>query len=64
MDVCAADTFGNEYVVLFGYQGFGVVAFVLEDLDDLSCKVAGVGVFEEGDVWEAFAGSVVAVGGV
>ena len=27
-------------------------------------EVAGVGVFEEGTVWGAFAGGVVAVGGV
>ena len=40
------------------------VAFGLEGCEDLVGEVAGVGVFEEGAVWGAFAGGVVAVGGV
>ena len=48
----------------FGDEELGVVAFVLEGCEDLIGEVAGVGVFEEGAVWGAFAGGVVAVGGV
>ena len=40
------------------------MAFGLEGCEDLVGEVAGVGVFEEGAVWGAFAGGVVAVGGV
>jgi len=40
---------------VFRNQEFGVVASVLEDLDDLPCEFSGVGVFEEGAVWGAFA---------
>ena len=47
-----------------GLQELGVVAFSLEGCEDLVGEVAGVGVFEEGAVWGAFAGGVVAVGGV
>ena len=40
------------------------MAFGLEGCEDLVSEVAGVVVFEEGAVWGAFAGGVVAVGGV
>ena len=40
------------------------MAFGLEGCEDLVGEVAGVGVFEEGAVWGAFAGGVVAVGRV
>ena len=40
------------------------MAFAVEGCEDLVGEVAGVGVFEEGAVWGAFAGGVVAVGGV
>ena len=40
------------------------MAFVLEGCEDLVGEVAGVGVFEKFAVWGAFAGGVVAVGGV
>ena len=48
----------------FGDEELGVVAFALKGCEDLVGEVAGVGVFEEGAVWGAFAGGVVAVGGV
>ena len=48
-----------------GGEGVGEgVAFGLEGCEDFVGEVAGVGVFEEGAVWGAFAGGVVAVGGV
>ena len=37
---------------------------LFQGCEDLVGEVAGVGVFEEGAVWGAFAGGVVAVGGV
>lgn len=40
------------------------MAFALESCEDLVGEVADVGVFEESAVWGAFAGGVVAVGGV
>ena len=58
-DVGGADAFFEGDVFGFGDEELGVVAFGLE-----GCEVAGVGVFEEGAVWGAFAGGVVAVGGV
>ena len=42
----------------------GADGFAVEGCEDLVGEVAGVGVFEEGAVWGAFAGGVVAVGGV
>ena len=48
----------------FGDEELGVVAFGLEGCEDLVGEAAGVGVFEGGAVWGAFAGGVVAVGGV
>ena len=67
--VVGADGFAFEGVagglVEAGGEGVGEgVAFVLEGCEDLVGEVAGVGVFEEGAVWGAFAGGVVAVGGV
>ena len=62
--VGAADAFFEGDVFGFGDEELGVVAFVLEGCEDLVCEVAGVGVFEEFAVWGAFAGGVVAVGGV
>ena len=62
--VGAADAFFEGDVFGFGDEELGVVAFGLEGCEDLVGEVAGVGVFEEGAVWGAFAGGVVAVGGV
>ena len=64
VDVGAADAFLQGDVVFFGNQEFGVVAFVFQFSDHLSCDFSGVGVFEDFTVWGAFAGGVVAVGGV
>ena len=61
--VGAADAFFEGDVFGFGDEELGVVAFGLEGCEDLVGEVAGVGVFEEGAVWGAFARSVVAVGG-
>ena len=58
MDPQPGDVFG------FRDEELGVVAFALKGCEDLVGEVAGVGVFEEGAVWGAFAGGVVAVGGV
>ena len=63
--VVVADGFAFEGDVFgFGDEELGVVAFGLEGCEDFVSEVAGVGVFEEGAVWGAFAGGVVAVGGV
>ena len=62
--VGAADAFFEGDVFGFGDEELGVVTFGLEGCEDLVGEVAGVGVFEEGAVWGAFAGGVVAVGGV
>ena len=62
--VDAADAFLEGDVFGFGDEELGVMAFGLEGCEDLVGEVAGVGVFEEGAVWGAFAGGVVAVGGV
>ena len=62
--VGAVDAFFEGDVFGFGDEELGVVAFGLEGCEDLVGEVAGVGVFEEGAVWGAFAGGVVAVGGV
>ena len=62
--VGAADAFFEGDVFGFGDEELGVVAFALKSCEDLVGEVAGVGVFEEGAVWGAFAGGVVAVGGV
>ena len=62
--VDAADAFFEGDVFGFGDEELGVVALGLEGCEDLVGEVAGVGVFEEGAVWGAFAGGVVAVGGV
>ena len=62
--VGAADAFFEGDVFGFGDEELGVVAFGLEGCEDLVGEVAGVDVFEEGAVWGAFAGGVVAVGGV
>ena len=62
--VGAEDAFFEGDVCGFGDEELGVVAFGLEGCEDLVGEVAGVGVFEEGAVWGAFAGGVVAVGGV
>ena len=62
--VGAADAFFEGDVFGFGDEELGVVAFVLKGCEDLVGEVAGVGVFEEFAVWGAFAGGVVAVGGV
>lgn len=62
--VDAADSFFEGDVFGFGNEELGVVSFGLEGCEDLVGEVAGVGVFEEGAVWGAFAGGVVAVGGV
>ena len=62
--VGAADAFFEGYVFGFGDEELGVVAFTLKGCEDLVGEVAGVGIFEEGAVWGAFAGAVVAVGGV
>ena len=65
-----ADGVGEAYAFFegdvfgFGDEELGVVAFGLEGCEDLVGEVAGVGVFEEGAVWGAFAGGVVVVGGV
>ena len=66
--VVGADGFAFEGVagglVEAGGEGVGEgVAFALKGCEDLVGEVAGVGVFEEGAVWGAFAGGVVAVGG-
>ncbi len=63
--VVGADGFAFEGVAggLVEAGGEGV-AFGLEGCEDLVGEVAGVGVFEEGAVWGAFAGGVVTVGGV
>ena len=62
--VDAADAFFEGDVFGFGDEELDVVAFGLKGCEDLVGEVAGVGVFEEGAVWGAFAGGVVAVGGV
>ena len=62
--VGAEDAFFEGDVFGFGDEELGVVSFGLEGCEDLVGEVAGVGVFEEGAVWGAFAGGVVAVGGV
>ena len=62
--VGAADAFFEGDVFGFGDEELGVVAFGLEGCEDLVGEVAGVGVFEEGAVWGAFARGIVAVGGV
>ena len=62
--VGAADAFFEGDVFGFRDEELGVVAFALKGCEDLVGEVAGVGVFEEGAVWGAFAGGVVAVGGV
>ena len=62
--VGAADAFFEGDVFGFGDEELGVVAFALKGCEDLVGEVAGVGVFEEFAVWGAFAGGVVAVGGV
>ncbi len=62
--VGAADAFFEGDVFGFGDEELGVVALGLEGCEDLVGEVAGVGVFEEGAVWGAFAGGVVAVGRV
>ena len=62
--VGAADAFLEGDVVWFGDEELGVVAFGLEGCEDLRCEVAGVEGFDEAAVWGAFAGGVVAVGGV
>ena len=64
MGVYTAYTIFEGDVFSFGDEELGVVAFGLEGCEDLVGEVAGVGVFEEGAVWGAFAGGVVAVGGV
>ena len=64
MGVDAADAFFEGDVFGFGDEELGVVACAVEGCEDLVGEVAGVGVFEEGAVWGAFAGGVVAVGGV
>ena len=53
--VGAADAFFEGDVFGFGDEELGVVAFGLEGCEDLVGEVAGVGVFEEGAVWGAFA---------
>ena len=62
--VGATDTFLKGDVVCFGDEELGVVTFALKGCEDLVGEVAGVGVFEEGAVLGAFAGGIVAVGGV
>ena len=62
--VGTADAFFEGDVFGFGDEELGVVAFVLEGCEDLVGEVAGVGVLEEGTVWGAFAGGIVAVCGV
>ena len=62
--VDAADASFEGDVFGFGDEELGVVAFGLEGCEDLVGEVAGVGLFEEGAVWGAFAGGVVSVGGV
>ena len=62
--VGAADAFFEGDVFGFRDEELGVVAFALKGCEDLVGEVAGVGVFEEGAVLGAFAGGVVAVGGV
>ena len=64
MGVGAAYPFWQRDVVVFRNQEFGVVASGFEGCDDLPCEFSSVGVFEELAVWGAFAGGVVAVGGV
>ena len=61
--VGAEDAFFEGDVFGFGDEELGVVAFALKGCEDLVGEVAGVGVFEEGAVRGAFAGSVVAVAG-
>ena len=62
--VDAADSFFEGDVFGFGNEELGVVSFGLEGCEDLVGEVAGVGVFEEGAVWGAFAFCLDAVGGV
>ena len=62
--VDAADAFFEGDIFGFGDEELGVVAFGLEGCEDLVGEIAGVGVFEEGAVWGAFAGGVKAVAGV
>ena len=62
--VGAVDAFFEGDVFGFRDEELGVLAFALEGCKDLVGEVAGVGVFEEDAVWGAFAGGVVAVGGV
>ena len=62
--VDAADAFFEGDVFGFGDEELGVVAFALKGCEDLVGEFAGVGVFEEGAVWGAFARGVVAVGGI
>ena len=64
MGVDAADAFFEGDVFGFGDEELGVVAVALKGCEDFVCEVAGVGVFEEGAVWGAFAGGVEAVAGV
>ena len=63
MGVDAVDAFFEGDVFGFGDKELGVVAFGLKGCEDLVGEVAGVGVFEEGAVWGAFAGGVEAVPG-
>ena len=53
--VGAANAFFEGDVFGFGDEELGVVAFAVEGCEDLVGEVAGVGVFEEGAVWGAFA---------
>ena len=62
--VGAADAFFEGDVFGFRDEELGVVAFGLEGCEDLVGEVAGVGVLEEGPVWGACAGGIVAVCGV
>ena len=62
--VGSADAFFEGDVFGFGDEELGVVAFALKGCEDLVGEFAGVGVFEEGAVWGAFARGVVAVGGI
>ena len=53
--VGAADAFFEGDAFGFRDEELGVVAFALKGCEDLVGEVAGVGVFEEGAVWGAFA---------